>query len=85
MLEAEPTAPTDYVWSILEAAAHCLQTLPTRLDKAGECAGGNHAAWPRGRDQMGPNSSFLLLISMIILSCHTAYVFFFFFKSKGRI
>lgn len=31
---------------------------------------------------MGPNSSFLLLISMIILSCHMAYVFL---KSKGRI
>lgn len=27
---------------------------------------------------MGPNSSFLLLISMIIPSCHMAYVFFFF-------
>lgn len=31
---------------------------------------------PPGRDQMGSNSSFLLLISMIILSCHMAYVFF---------
>lgn len=31
---------------------------------------------PPGRDQMGSNSSFLLLISMIIPSCHMAYVFF---------
>lgn len=48
----------------------------TSLDKAGECTGGKDAVWPRGRDQMGLNSSFLLLISMIILSCHMAYIFF---------
>lgn len=32
---------------------------------------------------MGPNSSFLPLISMIIPSCHMAYVYF--FKSDDRI
>lgn len=60
------------------------QTRTTSLDKArGSMQNGIMLPWPPGRDQMGPNSSFLLLISMIIPSCHMAYVFF--FKSKDRI
>lgn len=56
-----------------------LQTTTTSPDKVLECVlEGIMLPWPQGRDQMGPNSSFLLLISMIILNCHMAYVFFFF-------
>lgn len=86
MLKAESTPALRL--SLEYCGNHCkechLQNTHHKLGQSTrEHAEGNNAAWPPGRDQMGPNSSFLLLISMIIPSCHMAYVFF--FQSKDRI
>lgn len=67
--------------SLTGCGAHCKERhFPHRHHQPGQSgrgwAGGIILTRPPGRDQMGPNGSFLLLISMIILSCHMAYVFF---------